>query len=100
MYVSPSSNEVMMLIDRIHFRFLQLFSIWHRLPLILPHASSAENHLTYEHRKQGCIIHPVMMTYISYPGTPIFHRYQRCPWEIEGKPEDEEDGNDQVSGLL
>ena len=30
----------------------------------------------------------------------MFQRYQRCPWEIEGKPEDEEDGNDQVSGLL
>lgn len=22
----------------------------------------------------------------------MFQRYQRCPWEIEGKPEDEEDG--------
>lgn len=23
----------------------------------------------------------------------MFQRYNRCPWEIEGEPEDEEDGN-------
>jgi hypothetical protein len=26
------------------------------------------------------------------PGTPMFQRYKRCPWEIEGAPEDDEDG--------
>lgn len=26
------------------------------------------------------------------PGTPLFQRYKRCPWEIEGRPEDDEDG--------
>ena len=30
------------------------------------------------------------------PGSPLFQRYKRCPWEIEGKPEDDEDG----TGLL
>lgn len=28
----------------------------------------------------------------SQPGSPLFQRYQRCPWQIEGKPEDDEDG--------
>lgn len=27
----------------------------------------------------------------------MFQRYQRCPWEIEGKPEDEEDGEEQFT---
>ncbi|PCH41096.1 UPF0183-domain-containing protein [Wolfiporia cocos MD-104 SS10] len=27
----------------------------------------------------------------NVPGTPLFQRYKRCPWEIEGKPEDNED---------
>ncbi|KAI0959486.1 hypothetical protein AcW1_004297 [Taiwanofungus camphoratus] len=27
----------------------------------------------------------------NVPGTPLFQRYKRCPWEIEGKPEDDED---------
>ena len=26
------------------------------------------------------------------PGTPLFQRYKRCPWQIEGRPEDDEDG--------
>jgi len=25
------------------------------------------------------------------PGSPLFQRYKRCPWEIEGQPEDDED---------
>ncbi|EJD01126.1 UPF0183-domain-containing protein [Fomitiporia mediterranea MF3/22] len=37
------------------------------------------------HLVQKIILH----TNIS--GTPMFQRYQRCPWEIEGEPEDEED---------
>jgi hypothetical protein len=28
----------------------------------------------------------------AQPGTPLFQRYKRCPWQIEGKPEDDEDG--------
>ncbi|KAH9943487.1 UPF0183-domain-containing protein [Epithele typhae] len=27
----------------------------------------------------------------NVPGTPLFQRYKRCPWEIEGWPEDDED---------
>ncbi|KAL0070671.1 hypothetical protein AAF712_001892 [Marasmius tenuissimus] len=27
----------------------------------------------------------------NVPGTPLFQRYKRCNWEIEGKPEDDED---------
>jgi len=27
----------------------------------------------------------------NIPGSPLFHRYKRCPWEIEGVPEDDED---------
>jgi len=27
----------------------------------------------------------------NIPGSPMFQRHQRCPWEIEGGPEDEED---------
>jgi len=27
----------------------------------------------------------------NIPGTPLFQRYNRCPWEIEGVPEDDED---------
>ncbi|KAF5387713.1 hypothetical protein D9615_000496 [Tricholomella constricta] len=29
----------------------------------------------------------------NVPGSPLFQRYKRCNWEIEGKPEDDEDGN-------
>ncbi|KAI0268387.1 UPF0183-domain-containing protein [Gloeopeniophorella convolvens] len=27
----------------------------------------------------------------NVPGTPLFQRYKRCPWQIEGAPEDDED---------
>ncbi|KAI0650757.1 UPF0183-domain-containing protein [Trametes meyenii] len=27
----------------------------------------------------------------NVPGTPLFQKYKRCPWEIEGHPEDDED---------
>jgi len=27
----------------------------------------------------------------NVPGSPLFQRYRRCPWELEGKPEDDED---------
>ncbi|OCH92937.1 UPF0183-domain-containing protein [Obba rivulosa] len=27
----------------------------------------------------------------NIPGSPLFQRYKRCPWEIEGRPEDNED---------
>jgi len=27
----------------------------------------------------------------NIPGSPLFQRYKRCNWEIEGKPEDDED---------
>ncbi|EIW62010.1 UPF0183-domain-containing protein [Trametes versicolor FP-101664 SS1] len=27
----------------------------------------------------------------NVPGTPLFQRYKRCPWDIEGRPEDDED---------
>jgi len=26
-------------------------------------------------------------------GSPLFQRYKRCNWELEGKPEDDEDGH-------
>ena len=29
---------------------------------------------------------------LQKPGTPLFQRYKRCNWEIERKPEDDEDG--------
>lgn len=27
----------------------------------------------------------------NMPGSPLFQRYKRCPWQLEGKPEDDED---------
>ncbi|KAL7282369.1 hypothetical protein ACG7TL_003839 [Trametes sanguinea] len=27
----------------------------------------------------------------NVPGSPLFQRYKRCPWEVEGHPEDDED---------
>ncbi|KAF8556960.1 UPF0183-domain-containing protein [Imleria badia] len=27
----------------------------------------------------------------NVPGSPLFQQYKRCPWELEGKPEDDED---------
>jgi Uncharacterised protein family (UPF0183) len=35
----------------------------------------------------------------SKPGSPLFQRYKRCNWEIEGKPEDDEDGNQPLLSL-
>ncbi|KLO18040.1 UPF0183-domain-containing protein [Schizopora paradoxa] len=32
-----------------------------------------------------------IILHTNIPGTPMFQRYNRCPWEIEGEPEDEED---------
>jgi len=37
------------------------------------------------HRVSKIIMHT------NIPGTPLFQRYKRCPWAIEGKPEDDED---------
>ena len=42
-------------------------------------------------RNIACILRTRILNHYQ-PGTPMFQRYQRCPWEIEGKPEDEEDG--------
>ncbi|KAI0638132.1 hypothetical protein C8Q77DRAFT_1089559 [Trametes polyzona] len=32
-----------------------------------------------------------IVLHTNIPGTPLFQRYKRCPWEIEGRPEDDED---------
>ncbi|KZT12505.1 UPF0183-domain-containing protein [Laetiporus sulphureus 93-53] len=32
-----------------------------------------------------------IVAHTNVPGSPLFQRYKRCPWEIEGKPEDDED---------
>lgn len=33
-----------------------------------------------------------VILHTNVPGSPLFQLYKRCPWEIEGAPEDEEDG--------
>ncbi|KAI6134941.1 hypothetical protein EV401DRAFT_867718 [Pisolithus croceorrhizus] len=37
------------------------------------------------HRVRKIILHS------NVPGSPLFQRYKRCPWELEGRPEDDED---------
>ncbi|KAF9569298.1 UPF0183-domain-containing protein [Agrocybe pediades] len=32
-----------------------------------------------------------IVIHTNVPGSPLFQRYKRCNWEIEGKPEDDED---------
>jgi len=32
-----------------------------------------------------------IILHTNVPGSPLFQRYKRCPWEIEGQPEDDED---------
>jgi len=32
-----------------------------------------------------------VILHTNVPGSPLFQRYKRCPWEIEGRPEDDED---------
>lgn len=32
-----------------------------------------------------------IVLHTNVPGSPLFQRYKRCCWEIEGKPEDDED---------
>ncbi|OBZ70459.1 hypothetical protein A0H81_09967 [Grifola frondosa] len=32
-----------------------------------------------------------IILHTNVPGTPLFQRYKRCPWEIESQPEDDED---------
>ncbi|KAF8165255.1 hypothetical protein B0H34DRAFT_688473 [Crassisporium funariophilum] len=32
-----------------------------------------------------------ILLHTNVPGSPLFQRYKRCNWEIEGKPEDDED---------
>ncbi|KAH7914210.1 hypothetical protein BJ138DRAFT_1000739 [Hygrophoropsis aurantiaca] len=32
-----------------------------------------------------------IILHTNVPGSPLFQRYKRCPWELEGKPEDDED---------
>ncbi|KAF8621610.1 hypothetical protein AX15_007630 [Amanita polypyramis BW_CC] len=32
-----------------------------------------------------------IILHTNVPGSPLFQRYKRCCWEIEGKPEDDED---------
>ncbi|KAN0097506.1 Uncharacterized protein family UPF0183 [Tylopilus felleus] len=32
-----------------------------------------------------------IILHTNVPGSPLFQQYNRCPWEIEGKPEDDED---------
>ncbi|KAF8974467.1 hypothetical protein BDZ97DRAFT_1773730 [Flammula alnicola] len=32
-----------------------------------------------------------IILHTNVPGSPLFQRYKRCNWEIEGKPEDDED---------
>ncbi|KAI0320670.1 hypothetical protein OF83DRAFT_1103606 [Amylostereum chailletii] len=33
-----------------------------------------------------------IILHTNTPGSPMFQRYKRCPWQIEGRPEDDEDG--------
>jgi hypothetical protein len=33
-----------------------------------------------------------ILLHTNIPGSPLFQRYNRCPWEIVGNPEDDEDG--------
>ncbi|KAJ3512538.1 hypothetical protein NLJ89_g3462 [Agrocybe chaxingu] len=33
-----------------------------------------------------------IILHTNVPGSPLFQRYKRCAWEIEGRPEDDEDG--------
>lgn len=32
-----------------------------------------------------------ILLHTNIPGSPLFQRYNRCPWEIAGEPEDDED---------
>jgi hypothetical protein len=32
-----------------------------------------------------------IILHTNVPGSPLFQKYKRCPWEIEGQPEDDED---------
>jgi len=32
-----------------------------------------------------------IILHTNVPGTPLFQRYKRCPWELEANPEDDED---------
>ncbi|KAI0030703.1 UPF0183-domain-containing protein [Vararia minispora EC-137] len=32
-----------------------------------------------------------IIMHTNVPGSPLFQRYKRCPWQIEGSPEDDED---------
>ncbi|TFY83947.1 hypothetical protein EWM64_g70 [Hericium alpestre] len=32
-----------------------------------------------------------IILHTNAPGSPLFQRYKRCPWQIEGRPEDDED---------
>ncbi|KIM90897.1 hypothetical protein PILCRDRAFT_811393 [Piloderma croceum F 1598] len=32
-----------------------------------------------------------IILHTNVPGSPLFQRYKRCPWDIEGRPEDDED---------
>ncbi|KAM5540455.1 hypothetical protein V8D89_005913 [Ganoderma adspersum] len=32
-----------------------------------------------------------VVVHSNVPGTPLFQRYKRCPWGIQGRPEDDED---------
>ncbi|KDQ64597.1 hypothetical protein JAAARDRAFT_75176 [Jaapia argillacea MUCL 33604] len=41
-----------------------------------------------------------IILHTNIPGTPLFQRYKRCPWEIEGPPEDDEDGISSSNGCI
>lgn len=77
------------------YRFLQLLPTRTRLFHFWKHTYCKKDHSTHEYRMLLSFSPSTqILVYTSQqqPGSPLFQRYKRCNWEIEGAPEDEEDG--------
>lgn len=67
-----------------------------RNPSLDPHSDPSYFYNYFQHGIDFLIsgtTHVVIkiVLHTNIPGTPLFQRYKRCPWQIEGRPEDDED---------
>ncbi|KAI0053002.1 UPF0183-domain-containing protein [Auriscalpium vulgare] len=63
-------------------------------PDVLPAPSYFYNYFQYGMDfliADGTHVVTKIVMHSNIPGTALFQRYKRCPWQIEGRPEDDED---------
>ncbi|KAH7887660.1 hypothetical protein F5I97DRAFT_1935744 [Phlebopus sp. FC_14] len=83
--------------SRVHYKEDERMAIHSPIPKLDEDGHSTDYFYNYFHHGIDFLIsghtHLVrkIVLHSNVPSSPLFQRYKRCPWELEGKPEDDED---------